>query len=240
VNSEESVQPVLVREGKILIQGVDGSERKDLLFDRRRGEAILIDHKHQTFATVNEQAIERLSRQSEPLQPLLAGLGAQLGKLTPEQRAKWQSMLGGVDLQKVAEAASSSLPTHLTKGDRERKVGAFACESVTIVRGKKKLAEVCLSQAEVVGLSSDDYATLRSLFDFAQHLAAKTQGLSGLIGISIPVVAVQDMPGVPVEIRDLSSKHAGTLSLASVDPGALATAPMEVPSGYRSEDLKLW
>lgn len=240
LNSEGTVQPVLVREGKVLIQSVDNGNRKDLLFDRSRGEAILIDHTKQTFITVNDHSIERLSRQSEPLQPLLAGLGAQLSKLTTEQRAKWQQMLGGVDLQKIADAAKSVSPTHLTKNESARKVGSFSCEPVTIIRGKKKVAEVCLSPASTVGLPSDDYATLRSLLDFAQHVASKTQGFSSLLGISIPVIAVQDMPGIPVEIRDLSGKLPGTLSLAGIDLAGLGAVPMDVPPSYQNEELKLW
>lgn len=236
----QGVQPILVRGGKVLIQGLDTRDRKDLLFDQQRGEATLIDHNKATFITVNEQAVDRINRQSEPLKPLIAGLGEQLSKLSPQQRAKWQDMLGGVDLDRLAAAATTGSPARVTKQDGARQVSGYSCESVLISRGKKKLAEVCMSQAEKLGLPAEDYATLRSFLDFAEHLVEKTNGLSSLMGVSLPVVAVKDLPGVPVEIRDLSSKRHETLSLAGIQQADLAAVAMEVPANYRSEPLKLW
>ncbi|MCU0734713.1 MAG: hypothetical protein MUF20_04195 [Methylotetracoccus sp.] len=241
LNGSEILQPVLVKEGRVLIPGLDAQDRRDFLFDRARGEAVVIDHKAQTFVTVNDQTIDRLSRQSEPLQPLIAGLGAQLGKLTPEQRAKWQSMLGGIDLDKVASAAKNNSAKRLTRRDGHRKVGAFDCDRVSVLSGRKKVAELCLSQAAALGLAAEDYATIRSLFDFAQHVAVKTKGFSSLMGWSIPVVSVEDIPGVPIEIRDLSgSSRADSLSLASIEPVVGNAGSMTIPEGYRREQLKLW
>ncbi len=240
LNGSEVLQPVLIKEGRVLIPGLDASDRRDFLFDRARGEAVVIDHKAQTFVTLNDQTIDRLSRQSEPLQPLIAGLGAQLGKLSPEQRAKWQSMLGGIDLDKVASAAQNNSAAGLTRRDGHRKVGAFDCDRVSVLRGKKKIAELCVSQAAVLGLPEEDYATIRSLFDFAQHVAVKTRGFSSLMGWSIPVVSVRDIPGVPIEIRDLSGAHAESLSLASIEPAVGKADSMNIPDGYRREQLKLW
>ncbi len=240
LDGSDKLQPILVREGRVLIPGLDAKHGRDLLFDRTRGEAVVIDHKTQTFVTVDDQAIDRISRQSEPLQPLIAGLAAQLGKLTPEQRAKWQDMLGGIDLDKFASAAKDTGPTRLARSGGHNKVGAFPCNRVTVLTGKKKLAELCISQADVLGLPAEDYATIRALFDFAQHLAVKTRGFSRLMGWSIPVVSIQDIPGVPIEIRDLSGQHRATLSLASVGPAAEDPMTMNIPPGYRRESLKLW
>lgn len=236
-----TVQPIVIKEGRVLIPGLDATDHRDLLFDRSRDQAVVIDHKTQTFVTVDDQAIDRLSRQSEPLQPLIAGIGAQLGKLSSEQRAKWQSMLGGVDLEKVANIANSShAPTRVAKGERHFRVGAYDCDRLTVLTGKKKLAELCVSQADTLGLSAEDYATIRALFDFAQRLALKTRGFSSLMGWSIPVVSIEDIPGVPVEIRDLSGQHHATLSLASIEPAVQAADTMNIPEGYRREPLKLW
>lgn len=241
LNGQEDIQPILIKGGKVLIPGLEGAgHHRDLLYDSGRSEAVLIDHKAHTYVKVNKETIERVSRQSEPLQPLLAGLGSQLKKLTPEQRAKWQGMLGGIDLDKLAAATQASSPMRLAKDGAPRKVGSFTCDPVMVLRGKDKVAEVCLSQADVVGLTADDYATLRSMLDFAQRVAKKTQGLSGLMGFSIPMVSVQDLPGVPVEIRSMGTRHTEKAQLASVDPSGSAAVAMTVPEGYRGEELKLW
>lgn len=242
LNGQPDTHTVVIKDGKVLIPGVDGADHpRDLLYDRKLREAILIDHKSQTYVKVNKETVERISRQTEPLQPLLAGIGAQLKNLTPEQRAKWQSMLGGIDLDRVAAASQGSAPMHVAReGGAARKVGSFTCTPMTVVRGKDKVAEVCLSEATTLGLTEDDYATLRSLLDFAERLAKKTQGLSGLMGFSIPVVSVQEMPGIPVEIRSVGRKHAEQAQLASVDQRSEAAVAMTIPAGYRGEELKLW
>ena len=61
------------------------------------------------------------------------------------------------------------------------------------------------------------------------------------MGWSIPVVSVEDIPGVPIEIRDLSgSSRADSLSLASIEPVVGNAGSMTIPEGYRREQLKLW
>lgn len=240
LKGRDTLQKILVKEGRVLIPGLDADSRRDFLFDRDRSQAAVIDHGAQSFITVDDKAIERLRRQSEPLQPLLAGLGAQLKNLTPEQRAKWQGMLGGIDLERVASASTKTAPAHLARGTKHQKVGAFECERMTVLSGSKKLAEVCVSQAESLGLPEDDYVTLRSLFDFAQTMAAKTQGLSGLMGWSVPVIQVNEIPGVPVEIRGFNKLKNESLSLASIDTSKTDDHSMNIPPGYRHEPLKLW
>ncbi len=241
LNGHDALQQIVVREGRVLIPGLNADPQKDFLFDRGRAQAAVIDHQTRTFITVDDREVERLRRQSEPLQPLLAGLGAQWKNLTPEQRAKWQSMLGGLDLERFAKSTSAVGPTHLAHGKKHQKVGGFECDTTTVLSGKKKLAEVCVSRADALGVPEDDYATIRSLLDFAQNLAAKTQGLSGLMGWSIPVFQILDIPGVPVEIRGFDQHKNETLSLASIDTAKPEIAPsMDIPQGYRHEPLKLW
>lgn len=241
LNGQPDTHLILVKDGKVLIPNLDGADHhRDLLFDRSLREAILIDHKTQTYVKVNKQAIEKISRQTEPLQPLLAGLGSQLKNLTPEQRAKWQGMLGGIDLDKFVAATQTRTPMLLSKQGPARTVGSYTCTPVTVQRGKDKVAEVCLSDAHALGLAEDDYATLRSLLDFAERVAKKTQGLSSLMGFSIPVVEVESMPGIPVEIRSIGRKHSEQAQLASVGQPGDATVALTVPEGYRGEDLKLW
>jgi hypothetical protein len=61
------------------------------------------------------------------------------------------------------------------------------------------------------------------------------------MGWSIPVIQIQDIPGVPVEIRGFDQHKNETLSLASVDSAKPEIAPsMDIPQGYRHEPLKLW
>lgn len=241
LNGHDVLQQIVVKQGRVLIPGLNADPRRDFLFDRVRAQAAVIDHQARTFITVDDREVERLRRQSEPLQPLLAGLGAQLKNLTPEQRAKWQSMLGGLDLERVAKATTVTGPTHLSRGTKRQKVGSFECDTTTVLSGKRKLAEVCVTRADTLGVPEDDYATIRSLLDFAQNLAAKTQGISGLMGWSIPVIQIQDIPGVPVEIRGFDKLKNGTLSLASIDTAKSEIAPsMDIPPGYRHEPLKLW
>lgn len=241
LNGQPDTHLILVKGGKVLIPNLDGADHhRDLLYDRNLREAVLIDHKAQTYVKVNKQTVDKVSRQTEPLLPLLAGLGSQLKNLTPEQRAKWQGMLGGVDLDKLAAATQTRAPMLLSKPGSTRTVGSYTCTPVTVQRGKDKVAEVCLSDATALGLTDDDYATLRSLLDFAERVAKKTQGLSNLMGFSIPVVEMESIPGIPVEIRSIGRKHPEQAQLASVGQPGDATVAMTVPEGYRGEDLKLW
>ncbi|QSA98558.1 hypothetical protein [Methylococcus sp. EFPC2] len=231
-------QPVLVKDGQVLIKGAGGDANLDLLYTRAQERVIVIDHRHRTLMALDERQFDRLAQQAETFQPLLQGLGEQLGKLTPEQRGKWEQMLGGkVDLGQLAGAAQLPKALNVVNTGVGKQVAGIACQQINVVENKKTRAEFCLADPNRLSLSGDDYATLRSLLGLSERLAAKGRGLAGRFGIKIPAIALNQLEGVPIEMQDLSKDKMGTLTLNRVSSTAVDEALMRVPNGYRNKEL---
>lgn len=234
-------QPVLIKDGKIMVKGAGGDANLDFLYSRAQESLVVIDHHKRTFMPVDEQQVNRITRQTEDVQPLLQGLGEQIGKLSPKQRAKWEQMLGGnISLDKIAKAAEAPKPTSLVKTGMGKNVAGIACQQMSVIQGSAPMAEVCLADPATMNISSDDYATIRSLFSFSERLAAKTQGLAGQFGIKIPNIAIHDVAGIPIEMRDLSGENPGSMTLSRIITSAVSPDLMQIPDGYRAEQLTLW
>lgn len=236
---EAKSQPVLIKDGQVLVKGAGGDANLDLLYTRAQEQVLVIDHRKHTVMTLDERQFDRLAQQAQTVQPLLQGLGEQLGKLSPEQRGKWEQMLGGkVDLGQVAEAAQ--LPKALTVVGTgiDKQVAGIVCRQMTVQEGKKTRAEFCLAAPDRLALSTDDYATLRALLGLSERLAVKGRGLARQFGVKIPTIVLNQLEGIPIEMQDLSKDKLGTLILNRVSTAALSEDVMQVPSGYRSKELE--
>lgn len=236
-----TTQPVMIKNGMLLVKGAGGDKHLDLLYSRSQQRLSIIDHRRKTIMPVDEQQVKKISRQTEDFMPLLQGLGAQAAKLKPEQRAKWEEMLGGkVSLDRLADAAKPPKPTSFVKTGIDKQVAGVQCEEMSVVQGKKTMAEVCVAPPEKLNLTKDDYATIRSLFDFSGNLAAKTHGFAEHFGIKIPRLNVKEIGGVPVEMRDLSGSRQGSLTLNRIVTSSVSDDLMQEPTGYKTESLSLW
>jgi hypothetical protein len=232
------IQPVWVKDGKLLIKGVGGSARTDVLFDQALDSLVIIDHKKRTFVPVDEEKAGRIAQQMEDAAPLIRGLNEQLGKLSAEQRTKWKEMLGDFPLGETGRG--SDVPQTSIKVIGDKTVNGFACQQMDVLQGAAKTAEFCLADATSLDISGEDYATIRALLSLTGRINAKAHGLAEQFGITIPKVAASDLAGIPVEMKDFSNHNKGNMTLKRVTSETIAPESLRVPSGYRAENLTLW
>ncbi|MFZ4703809.1 MAG: hypothetical protein ACOYMG_27510, partial [Candidatus Methylumidiphilus sp.] len=173
------IQPVIIKDGKILIKNVGGDGQLDFIYSANPEILFIVDHSKRSVMTLDENQVNQFAKQSEAVQPLLQGFGEQVGKLDPAQRAKWEAMLGGkIHLDTIAEAAKPVQAVKIVKSGQTRKVAEIVCQPQTVWQGKEKTAEVCMAEPDKLNLSGADYATLRALFDFLGRVSSKTQPLA--------------------------------------------------------------
>jgi hypothetical protein len=235
-----AMQPVMIKDGTVLVKSAGGDGNLDILYEQANERLILIDHKKQRFTPVTDEKVSRIARQAEDVQPLLQGFSEQLRKLSPKQRAKWESMLGGISLDQFDSARRAAESTKLMKTGVGKKVAGISCEQMNVVKGSAKAAEFCLADPAALKLPKDDSATIRSLIEFTQRLAAHAQGLSTQFGIELPASGIASLAGIPVEMRDFSGKHPVVMTLSRVGGGAVPSDSLKVPAGYRPKELALW
>jgi hypothetical protein len=234
-----SVQPVIIKNGIVLIKGAGGNGNLDLLYERSAERLVLINHKKQRYTLITDEKVGRIAQQAEDLQPVLRGIGEQLRKLSPKQREKWREMLGGVPLDKLANAKRATEDTQLKKTGVGKKFAGVSCQQMNVIKGKATAAEFCLADPSSLKLPAEDAATLSAMFEFTQKLAQKAQGLSSQFGIGLPTGGLAGISGIPIEVRDFGGKRPMAMTLSRVSEDAV-TASLQVPEGYREKELELW
>jgi hypothetical protein len=233
-------QPVLIKNGQLLIKAAGGNRQLDVLYQRENDRLTLIDHKNQAFTPVTEEKVGQLARQAEGLKPLVQGFAGQLQKLSPKQKAKWEEMLGGVSLDDLSGIQKAAKPARVAKAGQAKRIAGVACQPMTLVQGKKTAAEVCVADPKALRLAEDDNATLRGLIALTQKVAARAQGVAAQFGFPLPAEGLNELAGVPLEVRDYSGKRPLTLVLSRVSGAELTADPFQVPAGYRAQELALW
>jgi hypothetical protein len=190
--------------------------------------------------TVDEAQISRINEQAKGVQPLLQGIGDQIAKLSPQERKKWQEMLGdSISLDKIATAAEPVAAIRLAPAGAT-KVAGFPCRKTRLMQGKTPLAELCLAEQAAIKIPDNDYATIRSLLALYGKLADKSQKLARQIGLAVPTIAIDKTKGVPILVRDLSRDEQGSATLCHVNTAPVAPESMLIPSGYAAKPLTLW
>jgi hypothetical protein len=233
------IQPVIIKNGTLLVKSAGGDKNLDVLYERNSERLVLIDHKKQYFTPITDEKIGQIARQAEDVQPLLRGIGEQLRKLSPKQKAKWEDMLGGISLDRFDAAKREAESTKLQKTGTGRTVGGVSCEEMNVIKHGAATAEFCLADPTALKLPADDAATIRSLIAFTQRLARKAQGLTQF-GIELPGGDLSNLAGIPVQMREFGGKHPVAMTLSRVSDETVASDALKVPEGYRAQSLKLW
>lgn len=237
-----AVQPVMIKDGNVLVKGAGGDGNLDVLFERGTERLVLIDHKARRYTPITDAQVGRIAQQAETLQPVLRGIGEQLRKLSPRQREKWAQMLGGVSLDQLDQMGAAQRAvesTRVKKTGIDKHFAGIPCQQMDVMKGKATAGGFCLADPGALKLSEDDAATLRALVGFTQKLAQKAEGLGNQFGMGLPSGGLAGLAGVPIEMRDLGGKHPLTLTLNRV-AGEAVTAALQVPEGYREKALNLW
>lgn len=240
-NAEAVIQSMTIKDGRILVRGAGSSKHLDYLFDRWAQNVTVIDHRKHTVSVVDEEQVDRLNQQASAVQPLVQGFAEQVAKLSPEERQKWQDLLGGsVSLDKIAQAAQPPAAATLTSAGRNKVIAGVRCQPKRIMQGSTAMADLCLADHGSLQIPDSDYATIRALLAFYERLARRCQRVAHQFGIVIPMLSVKELTGVPIELRDLSRDDSGSVALSRIATAPVSPELIQLPAGYAAEPLALW
>lgn len=234
-------QTLVIKDGRVLVKSVGGDQRLDLIYTAQPEQLFVIDHGKRRVLKIDEGMARRFERKAAVLQPLLGGLGKQIGKLNPDQRARLQEMMGGkINLDRIADAGKSTRDQKMVMTGQTLSVGGYECERAEMFQGKKKTGETCMANPEKMDFPAGDLATLRSMFNFSERLLVKAQGLGNSLGIKLPRLDFGRLGGVPLEMRQENSGQGTGLKLGGVSSATVASGLMQVPENYEKVDFAPW
>ena len=161
--SAATTQDVAIKDGKIMVKAAGGDKNLDFFYSRAEERVVMVNHRQRTVTTIDEAQVDRLNQQAQGVQPLLQGLGRQIAKLSPEERRKWQELLGDtVSLDQIAKGQETPEPTRLASIGAG-KVAGIRCQTMRVTQGGTPMAELSLAAPSAVKIPETDYATIRAL-----------------------------------------------------------------------------
>lgn len=231
---------VAIKDDCILFKAADCYNDLDVLYRRSPEGLVIVDHRRGRLMTVDEQQVDRINKQAQYLLPLVKTFGEQLGRLSPDQRQKWQTLLGdAIPLDMLTKAAEPVVPMSL-KLTENKKVEGINCRVMQVFRGSEPMAEICLAEAGGMKISEKDAATVHAFFDFYEKIAGKSTALAGLFGLTLPDLSTCDTTIIPVEIKDLTDSNRRVMRLNRIDRSSISPDLMLLPAAYKTVPLNFW
>lgn len=236
----KAVQTVNIQDGQVWITHAGGDSKTDVLFDRATDQWVLIDHRNQSYTPVNEETVRKLSAQIEDMLPLVQGLGDQIRRLNPQQRAKWEKMLNGFPLDAFDQARQEIKASHLKPKGKAQTIAGVRCETMQLRAGHVGDLEFCLAKPEALGLTAEDAETLQALTSFTQRLAQKAHGLASRFGLAIAQSDLNKLAGIPIMLRNTKGQHPLSMTLDHAEKITTPLKPLQIPENYQPQKLRLW
>lgn len=201
----------------------DGGPTITMLRDADAKKMFLIDHPKKVVMVMTEEDSKALeAKQAE----FRAQMKAQLEKLPPEKRARFEAtMLGGVTADGKAPVF-----TYEKKKTPARKVSGFTCQDYTINRDGKPHGEGCFMTWKEAGFSADEFKAI-------MVRAMPNSMNAGPMGAAFDAAA--NAPGFPAyrKVIDDAGNVTSETTVKSISKTAVAASNFELPKDYEQKSM---
>ena len=239
LGSKRTMQEVSVGNDLVVVKTVGGDPALDLYFDPQKRRLSIVDHHKKTFMPITEPQIEKLAGHIEDIAPLVNGLGDQIRHLDPAHKAKWERMIGGAPLD-AFDTAKKELKHFSIKGTQKlHHVAGFECRAFNLKSDSMGTSSICIIGHAALGLPEGESQSIRHLITFMHSLLKNVHRVASNFGAVIASDAIEQLSGIPIEIKSNSPKTKVSMELSSIrlnQPSPDKTWPTE----YKMVDFKLW
>jgi hypothetical protein len=202
---------VAVQDGRIR---VDQGSAGWMLYDGSKNTVVLVDTQNRSYVELTREEMRRYGQQVAAARGFI---DEQLAGLLPEQRAAIEKMMGG---------AGRKAPLLFQSTGQKREVANYPCVGGRLVRNGKVQEEACVAQPRDLGMSTDEYKTVRNMYQLMHEM--QEMGAPGILP------DLSEIDGVPIEIRN----PAGDVQrLKKVTHDKLPATRFTRPDGYKRESV---
>lgn len=226
-------------EGKAWMHASGGKTESELVFDSKSSQWILIDHSRQRFSVFNENSLQKLASEMALAAPLLKGFGAQLQKLNPQQKKRWEGLLQGVPFEEIENQKKRLESMTFRKDPSPRIAGGISCSSLEIKTGSDAFT-LCLAPHLSFNVAPEDARTLEAMEQSLDRLKAGATALLNTISTHTLQTEIPDIRGIPVFFKERSGGSVREVEFSRVEALAPESFPTEIPKGYQQEKFPPW
>jgi hypothetical protein len=210
---------------KMRMENPSGRERT-VIIDATGKRMLMVNDEAKTYMEFTEADMKRFGAMMTARR---AQMQEQMKNMPPEQRKKFESMMGG------AGDAKAQKPKELKfdKMGQKKTVNGFSCDMYRIVEEGTPKEEDCLAPWSAGLLQRTDFAGLRK---FAEDMA-KESGAMAPGGRNQMFEQFDKYPGFPVARHPLDGGQ--DEQLKSLKRGSIAADKFAVPAGYKKTEMPM-
>lgn len=207
---------IKIRPGEVRID--DASDRWQL-YREATGSIYSVQPKAHSYVKMDKAAAGAIRAQ---MQTLREQMEKQLAQLTEPQRVQARAMMA----QQIPGLDGKQHKIDLEPTGGTDTVAGRTCKKVQVLRDGKPKESLCVASAKALGMSTEEFKTMESMFGLMQNMLAGT----GLEQIGLPYLSLN---GIPVRYQDHTSKQ--TRTLKRVEHEKLPDLVFAIPSSYTAQ-----
>jgi hypothetical protein len=222
-------QQVRATADKLVMDGKQDDGSYSVIFRGDRQTFYHVQHADKSYVELDKATAEKLGGR---LQEAMQSLEAKMEKLSPEQRAQVEAMMGKTPVAPTSQARE------LRPTGAKRDVDGIPCTQWEIWAGPVKESEAWVAKWKDVGLDPKAFAVFESMGRFFEASLASVPGLAGVADENRIFADLERLAGLPLIMRDfedgepIEETRIRDWRSARVDASAF-----ELPAGYRRQDV---
>ena len=229
-------QSVYIKDGMLMVKAAGGDANTDLVFQQPTGTMTIVNHRDRTFTKLDEKRIGEMTQQAESMMSAVQQqMAEQLADLPPEQAERMRAMMGNMGMGATGAPPPAPEPSRLVEKGYDS-VNGIDCQKMDVLKGQRKMAELCVASPGEVGIPNRDYAVIKAMQGFGARVAEQTSGFLSRFGSQVPEFGGMQVDGVPISMLDLSGNSQTSMTVTRIGSGTGGVTP-GVPQGYVEKQL---
>lgn len=232
--AQGGMNTVMVKDGRVSMATGNPPQAQISLYDSRAGTFTIVNPEQRTYMVLDNASIQAQAKQVQAMrQQMMAQVQERMKQMPPEQRQLMEQQMARMGMGPTA--GTQPTPNFSTrKTGQTESINGIACEVYESYRDDQPVGKACVASAKALGVSEDDYRTLKNMFSFTQSMAKEFAASSGTPTPPNPLSVFDKTDGLPVKI---SGPSGNLMTLATVSNNAVSAENFQVPAGYRQTDL---
>jgi hypothetical protein len=208
---------------------LDGDKMRAESSKTANERTVIIDAANKKFVTINDAEKSYMEVTQADMERMAGFIASQraaaeerMKSLPPEQRKKYEQMMGG----------GKPHDFKFEKMGGKKTINGFSCEMYKILEDGTPKEEVCLTPWSSSTISRADFA---GIVKFSQDMQKSLGAMAGGAKNNNPFDQFEKAPGFPVLRHDLEPGHEDEV-VKSIKRGSVPASAFTVPAGYTKKD----
>lgn len=184
------------------------SSNKDNVFNHKIQQFTSLDQKTGSLSSLNNEILNahvmQLNQQRmQKLQSVEKELNIKLKDMSAVQQQAGESLINQL---KYPDLYGEHTLMTIKPVKKTKQVNKIECKQYQLYKKSTLIREYCLATPQALGISDNDYQTLRSFYSFDYKMQSKIMIAMGKTGFTIIDFEQQNMPGIVIEIINYNDK----------------------------------